>query len=157
LNCLCFPLTLRRKFVVCLILSFHFKNDMKKEKTHNMLLLMLAPWFKNLLFSIFICWSWARHFHDEKYDKESLQPILLKCYHHLHLMINCLNHKVDEDCILDIFEMIANTSELVKELVNIKLLILGDFMWILWRSSAFSNGGRRMNSCSPLLVFLSNK
>jgi hypothetical protein len=93
----------------------------------------------------------------EKYDKKSLQPMLLKGYHHLHLMINYLNHKADENCSLDIFEMIANTSELVKELVNIKLLILGDFMWILWRSSAFSNSGRNMNSCSPLLVFLFNK
>jgi hypothetical protein len=58
----------------------------------------------------------------EKYDKKFLQPILLKGYHHLHLMINVLNHKADEDYSLDIFEMIANTSELVKELVNIELL-----------------------------------
>jgi len=63
----------------------------------------------------------------EKHDKKSLQPMLLKGYHHLHLMINCLNHKADEDCSLDIFDMIVNTSELVKELINIELLIFRRF------------------------------
>jgi hypothetical protein len=85
---------------------------MKKEKTHNMLLLMLVPWLKSLcLLSSFVGCEQGISI-IEKYDKKSLQPMLLKGYHHLHLMINCLNHKGDEDCSLDIFDMIASTSEL---------------------------------------------
>ncbi len=57
----------------------------------------------------------------EEYDKKSLFHMLLKSYHHLHplskvespfLYIN------DENINLDMFEMVVNTSELVKELVN---------------------------------------
>jgi hypothetical protein len=80
---------------------------MKKEKTHNMFLLMLVPWFKSLcLVSSFVGCEQGISI-IEKHDKKSLQPMLLKGYHHLHLMINYLNHKGDEHCSLDIFEMVA--------------------------------------------------
>jgi hypothetical protein len=63
----------------------------------------------------------------EEYDKKSLYPMLLKCHHHLHPLAKFesvfVNIGVDEDCSLDIFEQIANTSELVKKLVNMELLI----------------------------------
>ncbi len=66
----------------------------------------------------------------EEYDKKSLYPMLLKCHHHLHPLAKFesvfVNIGVDEDCSLDIFEQIANTSELVKKLVNMELLI---FRW----------------------------
>jgi hypothetical protein len=57
----------------------------------------------------------------EEYDKRSLFHMLLKSYHHLHplsevespfLYIN------DENINLYMFEMVVNTNELVKELVN---------------------------------------
>jgi hypothetical protein len=57
--------------------------------------------------------------------------MLLKCYHHLHLVENydvkSTEHKSYEVNRVDIFEMIANTSELVAELVNKEFLILRRF------------------------------
>ncbi len=52
--------------------------------------------------------------------------MLLKCYHHLHLVVDCdvqfIENKSYEDCCLDIFEMNSNTSEPMIELVNKELL-----------------------------------
>jgi len=63
----------------------------------------------------------------EEYDSKSLCPMLLKCHHHLHPLAEYesvfINIGVDEDCNLDLFEQIANTSEPVQELVNMELLI----------------------------------
>jgi hypothetical protein len=43
----------------------------------------------------------------EKYDWKSLQPMLLKCYHHLHLVENydveSIEHRSYENNSLDIF------------------------------------------------------
>ncbi len=53
--------------------------------------------------------------------------MLLKFYHHLHAFAKngngFTNKGIDEDCNLNIFEMIASISELAKELINKKLLI----------------------------------
>ncbi len=63
----------------------------------------------------------------EKYDRKSLHPILSKSYQHLHFVTNCkigyVDKKVDVNYNSYIFEMIINTSKLVKELINKKLLI----------------------------------
>jgi hypothetical protein len=51
-----------------------------------MILLMLNPWFKNLhLVSSFVGWEQGNSI-IELYDQKFLQPMLLKCYHHLHPM-----------------------------------------------------------------------
>jgi hypothetical protein len=54
-------------------------------------------------------------------------PMLLKCYYHLHTLVEYergfVDQKVREDMSLDIFEMITSTSEPTMELVNRKLLI----------------------------------
>jgi hypothetical protein len=43
----------------------------------------------------------------EKYDRKSLQPMLLKCYHYLHLVeiydVESIEHRSYEDNNLDIF------------------------------------------------------
>jgi hypothetical protein len=61
----------------------------------------------------------------KKYDRKSLHPMLLKCYHHLHLVTSCeigsTNQKVDENCKLDILKLISNKSEQIKEFINRKL------------------------------------
>ncbi len=67
----------------------------------------------------------------EEYDKKSLYPMLLKCHHHLHPLVETKSSFVSigvvEDSNLDIyFEQTSNISELMKELVNRKLLI---FRW----------------------------
>ncbi len=62
----------------------------------------------------------------EKYDKKTLFPLLLKCYYHLHPLVEFekgVEQNVEEDMSLDIFEMIASTSEPATKLVNKILLI----------------------------------
>jgi hypothetical protein len=66
----------------------------------------------------------------KEYDKKSLYPMLLKCHHHLNLLVEIessfANIGGDEDYSLDIFEQIVDTSEPTKELVNRELLILNN-------------------------------
>jgi hypothetical protein len=63
----------------------------------------------------------------EDYDERSLYPILLKCYHHLYLVIGFESEFVDStvnvDYSLDIFAIAIGTNELAKEIVKRKLLI----------------------------------
>jgi hypothetical protein len=50
--------------------------------------------------------------------------MFLKCYHHLHHATNCeieyVDQRVDENYNLDIFEVIVNINEPIKELVHKK-------------------------------------
>jgi hypothetical protein len=65
-------------------------------------------------------WPWLEHI------KKYLFPTFLKSYHHLYPLFEVerlLVHKIDEDNNLDIFKMVASTSELTNELVNQNLLI----------------------------------
>jgi hypothetical protein len=97
-----------------------------KKKVHNMLPLMLDPRFKNLhLISVFVGQEEGINIVNE-YDRKTLYPMFLKCYHHLHPMIEsvgCVDQTIDEDCGLDIFQQTASISEPTKELVTIELLI----------------------------------
>jgi hypothetical protein len=57
----------------------------------------------------------------DEYDRRTLYPMLLKCYHHLHPMtkfVGCVDQIGYEDFNLDIFQQITS-----KELVIKKLLI----------------------------------
>jgi hypothetical protein len=88
---------------------------------------MLNPRFKSLhLVSLFVGHEQGISIVEE-YDQNSLQPMRLKCYHHLHPMEDCdvesTEHRSYEDNNLDIFEMTANTSEPMIELVIKELLI----------------------------------
>jgi hypothetical protein len=61
-----------------------------------------------------------------KYDRRTLYFMFLKCYHHLHPMIEsigCVDQTIDEDCGLDIFQQIVSISEPTKKLVTMELLI----------------------------------
>jgi hypothetical protein len=59
--------------------------------------------------------------------KKSLFPMHLKCFYHLHPLVEfergVVEQKVEEDKNLDIFEMTTSISELVTNLVNRELLI----------------------------------
>jgi hypothetical protein len=60
------------------------------------------------------------------YDRWSLFPMLLKCHHVVHLLLEyeiMENQLNDEDYCLDIFDMTIGTSELAKESVNRELQI----------------------------------
>jgi hypothetical protein len=64
----------------------------------------------------------------EEYDKKSLYPMLLKCHHDLHPLVETKSSfasiGVIKDSSLDIyFEQTSNISEPMKELVNRKLFI----------------------------------
>jgi hypothetical protein len=61
----------------------------------------------------------------DEYDRITLCHLFLKCYHHLHPMIEfvkCVNQTCDENSNLDIFQQNASTSEPSKELVTRELL-----------------------------------
>ncbi len=91
-----------------------------------MLFSMLDPRFKSFhLVSFFIGQEEGVSIMDE-YDRRTLYPMLLKCYHHLHPMtesIGCVNQVGDENLSLDTFQQIASISEPSKELVTKELLI----------------------------------
>jgi hypothetical protein len=62
----------------------------------------------------------------EEYDAKTLYPMLLKCYHYLHLVgenefSDVANHE-DEDCKLDIIQTIASSNEPMKNLMTKKFL-----------------------------------
>jgi hypothetical protein len=62
----------------------------------------------------------------DQYDWKTLFPMFLKCYHHLHPLIEfvgCVNQTNDEDSNLYIFQQTASTSEPSKEFVTRELLI----------------------------------
>jgi hypothetical protein len=87
---------------------------------------MLNPRFlKNRLVSSLIGHEQSKAIVEE-YDKK-LFPILLKCYYHLHPLVESkmgfVDKKVEEDKTLAIFEMTTNTSEPTTKLVNKELLI----------------------------------
>jgi hypothetical protein len=94
---------------VCGVLDsfLSFLKNYEERKAHNMFSLMLDPQFKSLP----MVSSFVGHEQDisivKKYDRKSLQPMLLKCYHHLHLVENfdveSIEHRSYEDNNLDIF------------------------------------------------------
>jgi hypothetical protein len=101
--------------VIDSFLSFFIKYS--ERKTYDMLAFMLDPRFKILI----LITSFIRCEHeatiDEKYDRKSLFVMLLKSYHHLHPLFKVESsyvHKIYEDISLNIFEMVASTSELTK-------------------------------------------
>jgi hypothetical protein len=104
-----------------------FLKEIEKKKAHNMLYLMLDLRFKiHHLVSSLIDHEEGKAI-VEKYDNFFLFPMLLECYYHLHLLVEfergVVDQRVEEDKSLDIFDMIANTSELITKLVNRELLI----------------------------------
>jgi hypothetical protein len=57
----------------------------------------------------------------KEYDMVSLFPMFLKFYHHLHPLSkveSSFAKKIDKNTNLDIFEMVVNTCEHVKELIS---------------------------------------
>jgi hypothetical protein len=118
---------------VCGVLDsfLSFLENYEERKAHNMFSLMLDPRFKSLhLVFSFIGYEQGISI-VEGYDQKSLQPMFLKCFHHLHHVenydIESTKHRSYENNSLDIFEMTTSTSELVVELVNRELLIFRRF------------------------------
>jgi hypothetical protein len=68
-------------------LSFKKKYEEKKKLTMLSLMLDSQLIFFHLM-SSFVCCKQGISI-IEKYNKKSLYPMLLKCYHHLHLVTDC--------------------------------------------------------------------
>ncbi len=74
---------------VCVVLEFFlcFLRKFEGNETHNMFLKILNPRLKSLrLVSLFIGRKQSVAIVEE-YDKKPLYPMLLKCHHHLHPLI----------------------------------------------------------------------
>jgi hypothetical protein len=112
--------------ILDIFLSFLKKFD--ERKTCNMLtLILLDPRFKSFhLVSFFIGCDQGVAIIEE-YDTMSLYPMLMKCYYYLHPSIefdnDFANQKVYDDSSLDIFQMIARSTNPTKKLVKRELLV----------------------------------
>jgi len=117
---------IRREICDILNVCLSFKKKYEGNKTRNMLSLKLDPRFNCLrLISSFIGREQVVSI-VEDYDQRSLFPMLLRCYHILHLMAKfepMADRQIDEESSLDIFEMFARINEPTKEVVNKELLI----------------------------------
>jgi hypothetical protein len=79
-----FAFNIKKEFCGILDSFLSFLKNYEGSKVHNMCYLMLDPWFKSLhLVSSFVGREQGISIVKE-YDQKSLQPMLLKCYHHLH-------------------------------------------------------------------------
>ncbi len=111
---------------VCGVLDgfLSFSKMCEENKTHNMLSLMLNLRFKSLRLVSFLIGQKRAISIVEEYDQRSLFPMLLRCYHILHLMAEfgfVVNIQTDEKNNLD------GMSELSKEVVNKELLMFRRF------------------------------
>ncbi len=61
--------------------------------------------------------------------EKTLNAMLLKCFHHLHLLTKnvIVDQGFDENYSLGIFEILASSNELMKELVNKEFFFLMRF------------------------------
>jgi hypothetical protein len=121
-----FTSNIKRQVCVVLDSFLPYLRKFGKRKTHNILYLMIDSRFKNLC----VVFSFVGQEEDvsivDEYDRRTLYLMFLKCYHHLHLMIEsvgCVNQIGDEDSSLDIFQQIPSTNDPSKELVTKVLLI----------------------------------
>ncbi len=126
-----------------------------------MLFFTLDPKFKSLcLVSSFIGHG-QRVTIVEEYNERSLYPMLLKCYHYLHLVARFksefVERTMDVDYSLDIFEMVAITSESSKIIVKRELLIFKCYQMNFKELIALLDDGRNMKLCFSHLDFLFNK
>jgi hypothetical protein len=102
-------------------LSFFLKYE--KDKTHNMLFLLLDPRFKKFKLISFIGREQVVSIMEE-YDQQSSFLMFLKCYHIFQPMVefeHVANMQTHEKNSLDIFEMSTRTNEPTKEVVNKEL------------------------------------
>jgi len=96
----------------------------------------------------------------DKYDKRTLYPMFLKCYHHLHPMkesIECVNQTIDENCSMDFFQQIASTSKPTKEHVTMELLILKHCQMDPKDIKCPSQWWRKYKAMFPIIGFLAHQ
>jgi hypothetical protein len=122
-----FVINIKKKVCDVLKSFLSFKRKTGKKKPHNMLCLILNPIFKSLhLVSLFIGREKVVNIVEE-YDKRTLYPMLLKCYHCLYPIAKYeVGHACETtyaNCDLDIFQQIPSPSEPSIELITRETLI----------------------------------
>jgi hypothetical protein len=125
LSCLTF--TSKNEVVQVLVSFLSFKKKNEKKMSHNMFFLMLNPRCKTFLFvSSFIDHEQGKLIVEE-YDKNFLFSMFFKCHYHLQVFAESkrgvVDQRVEKDNNMDIFEMIASTSELATKSINRMLFI----------------------------------
>jgi hypothetical protein len=116
-----------KKEVVGILNSFlTFFRIYEKNRNYNILLLMLNPRFKGFCLVSSHIGHEQGLFIVEEYGAKTLYPMLLKCYHYLHLVgenefSDVVDHE-DVDSKLDIFQMIASSNEPMKKSMTKKFL-----------------------------------
>jgi hypothetical protein len=87
-----FTINIKRQVILVLDPFLSFLWRFEPKKAHNMLCLMLDPWYKNLclVFSFIGC-DIGKLIVNE-YDEKSLLPMLLKCYGHSHQIFGAPNN-----------------------------------------------------------------
>ncbi len=148
-----------KKEVYSVLDSFlSFLKNYEERRVHNMLYLMLDSRFKSFcLVSSFVGHEQGISIVKE-YDRKSLQSMLLKCYHHLHPVkkydVKSTEDKSYEDSRVDVFEMIACTSESVAKLVNKEFLIFRRFQVDLTKIKCPLEWWQKHESMIPTVDFL---
>jgi hypothetical protein len=84
---------------------------------------------------------------------------VLKCYHHLHSWTKnfIVDQGFDENCSLGIFEILASSNELVKELVNKEFLIFMRFQVDAKNVKCFFQCWEKHESMFSIVVFIAHK
>jgi hypothetical protein len=112
LSCLAF--NINKEVVQVLDSFFSFLKKYEERKTHNMFFLMLNPRLKTLHLVSYFCFGQGNAI-VEKYDNYKKIPMLLRCYYHLHPLVeyerSVIDQRVEKDMNLDIFEMTTNINE----------------------------------------------
>ncbi len=86
--------------------------------------------------------------------------MLLKCYHHLHPMIEsieCVSQIVEENCSMDIFQQIASTSKQTKEHVTKELLIFKRYQMDPKDIKCLLQWWKKYEAMFPIIGFLAHQ
>jgi hypothetical protein len=110
-----------------------------------MLSLMLDLRFKNLCLILFFFTMKKVWLLLENINKRSICPMLLKCYHHSHLVaefeVGCANQVIDENCNLWHFNKLLGQMSKWKNLLPKSCWFLNITKWIRKKSIVLFNGG----------------
>jgi len=83
----CLASNIQKEIIQVLDSFFSFLKKNEERKAHNMLSLMLDPRFKILHLVSSLIGHEQEKAIAEEYDKKNLFPMLLKCYYHLHPLV----------------------------------------------------------------------
>jgi hypothetical protein len=119
--------------------------------------LMLNPRFKSLCLGFsFVDWKEGVSIVN-KYDRRTLYPMLLKCYHHLHPMIKsirCVDQIRDEDSSLNISPRLHSQVSHQRNLSSGNSWFSNVAKWIpIKTSSVLFNAKKNMKLCFLQLIF----